>query len=258
MHKIIPIPALNDNYIWLIVHPQQQSAAIVDPGEAGPVIATLEAQALTPVAILITHHHWDHTNGIAELLQHYDIPVYTPANDHVPLSTQGLNEVDTLYIEELAAEFKILDIPGHTHGHIAYVGLGAVFCGDTLFTGGCGRIFEGTASQMLDSLDKLNALPDDTQIYCGHEYTQANLNFAINVEPDNAALRERIKQADQLRAENKPTVPANITTERATNPFLRCNEVNVRQAIQVHYDETFSNRVDFFAALRQWKNNFVN
>ena len=256
MHKIKAIPALNDNYIWLIMHPENQTAVIVDPGEAAPVLAVLAELKLKLSGILVTHHHWDHTNGIAEIISNHPAPVYTPTKDKVTPSDRALVEGDEVEIPAIDASFRVLDIPGHTLGHIAFVGLSAVFCGDTLFTAGCGKLFEGTAEQMLTSLDKLSALAPSTQVYCGHEYTLANLTFAQRVEPDNQAIAARLKTTAQQRAAHQVTVPADLITECATNPFLRVDKPSVQQAISTHFDQKFANRFEFFAALRHWKNNF--
>jgi hydroxyacylglutathione hydrolase len=256
MIEIIPIPALNDNYIFAIVHPRSSHVAIVDPGEAKPVMRFIKERELTLSAILITHHHWDHTNGIAKLVQHANVPVYAPARDGVAHANNLLQEGDMIHLPNLNVEFNILDIPGHTRGHIAYVGSGSVFCGDTLFLAGCGRLFEGSAEQMYQSLQKLASLPDDTQVYCAHEYTTNNLRFAKAVEPNNENIEKRITWAKELRSNNEPTIPAPLSDELSTNPFLRCQEKTVIDAVNQHYQTECHDPVTVFAKLREWKDQF--
>ncbi len=223
MIHIEPIPAFNDNYIWCISDDTSRKAAVVDPGDAAPVEQALLDRQLELSAILITHHHFDHTGGIEQLIKHRNIPVYGPENDAVALINHRLNERSTLSLFGL--NFSVLEIPGHTLDHIALycadTGLGypVVFCGDTLFAGGCGRIFEGDPAMMLNSLHKLAALPAATRVYCAHEYTLGNLSFANAVEPDNDALNERIRTDSKRRQDNIPTVPSVLATEFATNPF---------------------------------------
>src|SRR6185369_22279 len=222
MFEIVPLPAFQDNYIWTLR--DGKHAAVVDPGEAGPVKDYLAREGLSLVAIMATHHHPDHVGGIAELVAMKKVPVFGPKGEPIPALTQPLGQDDKFSIPELAAEFSVLDIPGHTRAHVAYYGLGSLFCGDTLFACGCGRVFEGTPAQMLHSLTKLAALPDETKVYCGHEYTLANIKFARTVDPGNAALAVREERAKALRAAGKPTLPSTLGEERATNPFLRCAE----------------------------------
>lgn len=255
MHEIRPIRALHDNYIWMIVHPDLREAVIVDPGEAKPVLDALDENEVKLKAILITHHHWDHTNGIADLLNHFSVPVYAPANDNVSLCDHPLREGDTIDFEDLGWQFSVMDIPGHTLGHIALVGLGCVFSGDTLFTGGCGRVFEGTPDQMLASLNRFKDLPADTRVYCGHEYTKANLQFALKVEPENADLIQRMEETKALRAKDSPTVPSTMAVELATNPFLRCETPTVKQAAEQHLGHQLESPVEVFSAIREWKNS---
>ena len=185
--SVLAIPAFADNYIWLVhdgVH-----AAVVDPGDAAPVFAVLEANNLTLVAILLTHHHADHVGGVPELLQRFPVPVFGPSREAIPTITHALNQEDSIAVPELGLTLQVLDVPGHTGGHIAYLSVeeGWLFCGDTLFAGGCARLFEGTPAQMVGSLSTLAKLPDGTQVYCAHEYTMANLRFAQEIEPGNAA-----------------------------------------------------------------------
>ncbi len=254
--EIKPVAAFRDNYIWLLINPGNDRVAIVDPGDGAPVLRALRELKLRPCAILLTHHHADHMGGVAELLEHFPIPVYGPATEAIPGCGIGLRHGDHIQLDELAANFRILDIPGHTRGHIAYHGQGVMFCGDTLFTAGCGRLFEGTAQQMLMSLDRLAALPDTTLVYCGHEYTQANLRFAATVEPDNADIQARIETCAALRTRDEPTVPALLSLEKKTNPFLRVRVPAVQAAASTHAGEQLSDPVSVFAALRGWKDNF--
>jgi hydroxyacylglutathione hydrolase len=230
--------------------------AIVDPGESGPVLQKIESEGLIPVAILITHHHWDHVNGIADITAKYDIPVYTPKTESVSGSTQAVAEGDTVVLDELDLTLNILDVPGHTSGAVAYYSDEMVFSGDTLFAAGCGRLFEGTPAQMHTSLSKFKALSDDTLIYCGHEYTVANLQFAATVEPDNQAIQERLLEAQKLREKGQPTVPSALSTEKQTNPFLRCDIDSVIAAASQHSGKKLSAEQDVFAAVRKWKDSF--
>ena len=227
MYEIFPIPAFNDNYIWAIIHPNVNQCIIVDPGDAAPVIDFLEQKHLKMDAILITHHHWDHTGGIPELVKHHEVKVYGPASDHVSRVDFHLKEGDQIEFKELKLEFSVLDIPGHTAGHIAFYNDKIAFTGDTLFTAGCGRLFEGTAEQMYQSLEKLKKLSPSIQVYCGHEYTEDNLKFAKLVEPNNKTLQQRIKTTREYREHEFPTVPAPLALELQTNPFLRCQEPEV-------------------------------
>ena len=221
MLHVTPIPAFRDNYIWAL-H-DDKIAVIVDPGEAAPVLNFLREKNLQLNTILITHHHNDHVGGNRDLLAKFPVPVYGPAAEKIDTLTLRLNENDVVNLLQLGLSFRVIQIPGHTAGHIAYVGHGMVFCGDTLFACGCGRLFEGTAAQMHVSLSKLAALPGDTKVYCAHEYTLANIAFARAVEPDNAALLQREFDDREKRGNNIPTVPSTIQIELATNPFLRCS-----------------------------------
>ena len=259
MAQIIPIPALRDNYIWLVR--EGGNAAVVDPGDAAPVQAYLDRAGLTLTAIVITHHHWDHVNGIAGLLARFPIPVYGPARESIPGRTHPLAEGDTIAVPGVGLELSVLDVPGHTAGQLAYVGTNhgqsITFTGDTLFACGCGRLFEGTPAQMVASLSKLAALPGDTQVYCGHEYTLANLRFALTVEPGNVALTERLAREQGKRDRGLPTVPSAMADERATNPFLRAGEPAVFAAAQAHAGRRLADAVEAFATLREWKNGFT-
>lgn len=253
--QVIPIPALKDNYIWLLTLPNHQ-AVIVDPGDAKPVLQVLKQNNLNLSAILITHHHWDHTNGVENLLQHFSVPVFGSMQDKVTGINQFVKQGDEIELTDQKLIFKVLEIPGHTLGHIAYFGNGMVFTGDTLFTGGCGRLFEGSAEQMVQSLHKLASLPAETKVYCGHEYTENNLRFALEVEPKNPDLLQRIKRTKELRSKNLPTVPATIAEEKQTNPFLRCEIPEVIKAAEEYLGHKTKNPVEVFAGLRFWKNDF--
>ncbi|GAB1257231.1 hydroxyacylglutathione hydrolase [Aurantivibrio plasticivorans] len=259
MFDVIPVPAFNDNYLWLITTPDQR-AYVVDPGDGNAILEALEKHQLTLSGIIVTHHHPDHTGGIPLLLETFDVPVYGPAGGSVPAVTQPVGDGDT--IEIAGATFEVYSVPGHTLDHLAYFYGGngqhtpVLFSGDTLFAGGCGRLFEGTPAQMLTSLDKLAQLPDNTQVYCAHEYTMANLTFAQAVEPDNAPLAERLQTEKAKRDKNIPTVPTTIALERATNPFLRSDQSSVAEQASSHAGETLNDRESVFAAVRAWKDNF--
>lgn len=254
--QVTAIPAFADNYLWLIHN--HQHAAVVDPGDAVPVEAALAQLDLTLDAILLTHHHADHAGGVAALTAAREIPVYGPARESIAGVTIPLSEGDCVSLPSLAMTLSVLDVPGHTAGHIAYVGHEQhwLFCGDTLFAGGCGRLFEGTPAQMTQSLAKLAALPDDTAVYCAHEYTLSNLRFALAAEPGNAELTARYAQAQQQRAEGKATVPSTIGLEKQTNPFLRYRQPALIAQLQSDNRLEGDDPVAAFAALREWKNGY--
>lgn len=258
MPTIIPIPAFADNYIWLLR--EGASAAVVDPGDAAPVLAYLEREGAILTAILATHHHADHVGGNTALLARFPVPVYGPARETIPGRTHALKEGDSLVVPGIGVALSVLDVPGHTSGHIAYVGeigeIAALFCGDTMFAAGCGRLFEGTPAQMWQSLAKFAALPPATQVYCGHEYTLANLRFAAAVEPDNAQVRQRQVREQAKRDRGEATLPSTIGDERATNPFLRANLPSVKTAAEVYAGHALADDVASFAAVRAWKNKF--
>lgn len=256
MIRVEPISAFRDNYIWFIIHEPSNKVAIVDPGDAGPVLDRISSDHLIPAAVLITHHHPDHVGGIGGILAQYQIPVYGPIHEKIPGRTHALKEGDILELPEFDLQFDILDMPGHTSGAIAYYGEGMVFVGDTLFLSGCGRLFEGTPQQMYDSLSKLARLPDETKIYCAHEYTLANLNFARAVEPENKDIQSQIVDCRALRDRNIPTVPGTIAREKRVNPFLRVSQEVVVQAACRHTERQLKGQVEVFAAIRNWKDNF--
>jgi hydroxyacylglutathione hydrolase len=252
--EVVPLRAFTDNYIWTLR--KHKFAAVVDPGDAQPVLDYLRREQLELCAILATHHHPDHVGGVAELLAHHAVPVYGPSGEPIATLTHPVHEGDEVGIPQLGLRFRVLDIPGHTRAHIAYYGANSLFCGDTLFACGCGRLFEGTAQQMSDSLQKLAALPEDTLVYSGHEYTLANIDFARAVEPDNAQLAERAASEAHKRKRGLPTLPSTIAREKLTNPFLRCAQPAVIAAANKYLGARVAGPVQVFAAIRQWKNSY--
>jgi hydroxyacylglutathione hydrolase len=289
MLTIFPIPAIRDNYIWAL-H-DGRHAVIVCPGEAAPVHAWLKATGITLTAILNTHHHWDHINGIVELAQVYNVPVYGPRHEDIPGMTRARGEGDVIEFSAPACRLRVMEIPGHTRGHIAYLGEGTgvphphltpplegeeagssplqgeggglhnnfLFCGDTLFGGGCGRVFPGgDVKKFHASLRRLAALPDATRVFCAHEYTETNLRFALECEPNNVALQARQASVLALRAEGLPTLPSTIALEKATNPFLRCDQPEIIRNVEAHSGEVLPahDSETVFIALREWKNGW--
>jgi hydroxyacylglutathione hydrolase len=253
MFNITAIPALQDNYIWAI-H-DGKNAAVVDPGEASPVLEFLKTHGLQLNTILCTHRHGDHIGGIAKLREVYNVPVYGRRHPNNPHITDDLREGDSLRLAPFAIEFTILEIPGHLNDHIAYLAPETLFCGDVLFGAGCGRNFEGTPAQLHHSLQRLAQLPDNTRVYCAHEYTAANLRFALACEPGNPALLQRVAATQQLRAANRITLPSTIALEKATNPFLRCTQPEIIRTLQLRgLDDT--SELGVFTAMREWKNHF--
>jgi hydroxyacylglutathione hydrolase len=253
---LIPLPAFADNYIWM-VH-DGHKAVVVDPGDAQPVLQTLQQNGLQLDAILVTHHHEDHVGGVDELRDATGAIVYGPAGENIPEPYQHLGGGDSMRV--LGLDFSVFDVPGHTAGHIAFYcadmdDLPLLFCGDTLFSGGCGRLFEGTPAQMLASLDQLAALPGNTRVCCTHEYTLSNLRFARAVEPANQALLQYSQACEDQRARQLPTLPSSIALERAINPFLRSRQSAVIQAVQT-FQPSARDETTVFAALREWKNKF--
>jgi len=260
-----PIPAFTDNYIWLILDRTRRRAAVVDPGDAAPVLEALRSRGLALAAILVTHHHADHVGGLAALRDACPgVVVHGPENPAIRGIDHRWRAGDTVTLEGFDAAFTILGVPGHTLDHIAWFTphIGdqdprpVLFCGDTLFAGGCGRLFEGTAAQMHASLQRLAALPDDTLVYCAHEYTASNLRFARAVEPENTALAMREQETTALRSQGRATVPSTIALERATNPFLRTAALEVRLAAAQRLGHSAPDEVQVLAAVRNWKDGF--
>ena len=250
MLNIIPIPAFEDNYIWLL-H-QDGYAVIVDPGDATPVIATLERLNLNLAAILITHYHSDHIDGVADLLRFLSVPVYAPQYEKYDFEHIKLADDDQIHLPEIGINLQVMWLPGHTLGHIAYFNDDYLFCGDTLFGAGCGRLFEGTPAQMLHSLERLKKLNVNTQIFCTHEYTSKNIAFALTLEPDNIDLQNRADIVKRLREQQQPTLPSNITLELATNPFLRCQQSSIiKNSRALEQDE-----LSVFTAIRTLRNHY--
>lgn len=254
MIEIVPIPAFEDNYIWLLR--QETSAVAVDPGDAEPLLDYLENNGLDLTAVLLTHHHGDHCGGIPELKRRFDIPVYGPRREAIPGVTHRVVDGDLISVLGSEITFQVLDVPGHTAGHVAYYGINSLFCGDTLFTCGCGRLFEGTAEQMQASLARFAALPDSTQVYCAHEYTLENISFAKLVEPGNVSLLERERRDRLSRDRGLPTLPSSIGLEKSTNPFLRWDAPDVIAAASRFAGRPLSTPAGVFAAIRQWRDRF--
>jgi hydroxyacylglutathione hydrolase len=252
--EVVPLRAFKDNYIWTLRN--DRYAAVVDPGDAQPVLEYLQRERLELCAVLATHHHPDHVGGVAALLAHRTVPVYGPRGEPIPTLTQPVAEGEQVQIPQLGLRFRVLDIPGHTRAHIAYYGANSLFCGDTLFACGCGRLFEGTAQQMVVSLAKLASLPDETLVYSGHEYTLANIDFAKAVEPDNQELLACAESDAEKRKRDRPTLPSTIGREKKTNPFLRCMQPAVIASANKYLGARAGNPVQVFAAIREWKNNF--
>lgn len=252
--SITPLPAFDDNYIWLLRHATEKEVAVVDPGDPEVVIEALRQQNLKLSAVLITHHHWDHAGGIEELKLAYPACcVYGPEDKRIPNIDYTVSEGSEVVLAALQASFRVLETPGHTASHIAYYGEGVLFCGDTLFAGGCGRVFDGTFDQLAHSLQRIATLPQDTLCYCAHEYTMANLGFARWVEPDNPALLKREADERKRLDAGQPTVPSLLQLELQTNPFLRTQQPSVIKAAQRVTGATLGNPADVFRALRQWK-----
>jgi len=249
--------AFADNYIWLVAAPAMPGAVLaVDPGDAAPVLADLRRQGLSLAAILLTHHHADHIGGVGALLAHGPVPVIAPDDPRIALKTRAVRDGERVDLTELGLGFEVLAVPGHTTSHVAFWGHDALFCGDTLFSAGCGRMFEGTPPQMHRSLQRLAALPGPTRVYCGHEYTAANLRFALAVEPDNAAARAYRDSVAVRRAADEPSLPSTLSVECEVNPFLRCSKESVRAAAERHAGRPLEDATAVFAELRSWKDGF--
>ena len=257
--QIVPIPAFKDNYIWAIYKSDAKEIILVDPGDAAPCIQFIEHHKLTLNAILITHHHPDHVGGLSNLITKFpDVAIYGPQEAHNKGVTTILNHNEELTFDALDLKFRVSHVPGHTLGHIAYFceKEAILFCGDTLFSGGCGRLFEGTHEQLQHSLTHLASLPSNTKVYCTHEYTLANLNFALTVEPSNLDLVNYYNQVTRLREQNLATLPSTIGLERSINPFLRCEQPEIIESTECYTDERQPDPLAVFTALRQWKDNF--
>ncbi len=253
--EIEPIESFADNYVWLLRRRGDTRVVAVDPGDAAPIIEVLETRGWSLAAILVTHHHWDHVDGIDALLGHSAVPVYGPASRRIPTVDRPVS--DGLRIQPSPGlAFDVLAVPGHTLDHLAYHGHGVALVGDTLFAAGCGRLFEGRPEQMYASLRRLARLPDETLICCAHEYTVANLEFARRVEPGNAEIVRRLDQARRLRRAGRPTLPSSISEERSTNPFLRCEVPAVVAAAEARAGRRLTDAGEVFAVLRDWKDRF--
>ena len=253
MFEITAIPALQDNYIWAMR--DGKLAAVVDPGESEPVLEFLKTHNLKLNSILCTHRHADHIGGISALRKVYNVPVYGRRHPNNPHITHDLHEGDNLRLEPFGIEFDIIEVPGHLNDHIAYLAPGILFCGDVLFGGGCGRNFEGSLAQLHHSLHRLAQLPDETRVYCAHEYTAANLRFAMACEPGNLALQQRVSVTQKLCAANQITLPSTIALEKDTNPFLRCTQPEIIRTLQQR-GLTDTSELGVFSAMREWKNHF--
>ena len=252
--RVVPVRAFSDNYVWTLR--DETHAIVVDPGEARPVIEYLDREGLALAAILNTHHHADHVGGNGELLARWAVPVFGPDDARIPNVTHRLADGERITLPHFGTELEIMDIPGHTRSHIAFFGAGMLFCGDTLFAVGCGRLFEGTPGEMHRSLQRLARVPDSTRVYCGHEYTISNIRFARAAEPGNQALAELEKRAAAQRAKDLPTLPTDIGQEKATNPFLRVQEPAIIAAASRRAGKPLEDPVSVLATLRDWKNNF--
>lgn len=257
MH-IVQIPVLQDNYQYLVVCDKTQLAAVVDAPDASAAVSCARREGVELTAIWNTHHHWDHIGGNEELRDRFGLPVFCGAYDfaeaRIPAATNAVREGDTVSVGDVV--FTVIDVPGHTLGHVAYYGNGALICGDTLFGGGCGRLFEGSATQMRASLAKLAALPGDTLVYCMHEYTERNLEFAVAIEPGNAALQARLDRVKSLRQKGFSTVPSTLSEERATNPFLRWESAEIKDSLRARGFEDFATDDAVFAAVRTMKDSW--
>jgi hydroxyacylglutathione hydrolase len=255
--NVRPVRAFSDNYIWLIESPHAPGQVVaVGPGEAAPVVAELKRSGSSLAAILLTHHHPDHIGGVPELLRHWPVPVIGPDDARIATKSRTVRDGERCDLTNLGLSFEILEVPGHTVSHIAFWGHGAVFCGDTLFSAGCGRMFEGTPKQMNASLNRLRDLPPPTQVFCGHEYTAANLRFALTVEPANGAALEYQERVNRIRAAGNPSLPSTLDLEIRVNPFLRCDSAAVRSAAETHGGKPLETPADVFAVVRAWKDQF--
>jgi len=252
--QVTPIPAFDDNYIWAL-H-DERAAVIVDPGDAAPVIDFLQERRLSLAAILVTHHHADHIGGIDALCRAHPAPWFAPEDERIANAPRRVRDGERIRLPHFDIEMTVIAVPGHTRTHVAYHGAGMLFCGDTLFAAGCGRLFEGTAQQMHASLSAFARLPDDTRVYCAHEYTLSNIRFARAAEPDNAALIRFEAAARAQRENGVPTLPTTIGQEKAINPFMRAGEPGVIASASAHAGRTLTDPVSVLAEIREWKNHF--
>ena len=254
MLSIKPIKALSDNYIWLVT--TNEGSIVIDPGESKQIIDLVKSNEIDLEGILITHHHYDHTNGIEEILKYKKVEVFGP-NNNVNSITKRVKQNDVFNL--IGLKFEVIETPGHTLDHIAFYccedGKSILFCGDTLFSGGCGRVFEGTYSQMYESLKKLSKLPEDTQIFCGHEYTSSNLQFACAVEPNNQFIKKYNEEIIEKTKNGEPSLPSSLKIEYMINPFIRCNKENLIDNINKKFGEVNS-EIEIFSTLRKWKDDF--
>jgi len=253
MLLIWPVPIFDDNYVWILEREGSNRVVVVDPGDGAPIIDALSQRDLEVAAVLVTHHHQDHVGGLPELIRCFHPPVYGSSAESIVGIDHPMGGGDRVSLPQIELSLEIVELPGHTSGHIGFIGSGCAFVGDTLFAGGCGRVFEGTMEQMHASLAKLAAQPPDTKLYCAHEYTVSNLRFARAVEPGNEALAHRLDAAETTRTVSLPTVPSTIGYELKTNPFLRCGEASVIDAAEKHSGRTLVSPSEVFAVLRTWK-----
>jgi hydroxyacylglutathione hydrolase len=252
--RVDAVDAFNDNYIWIL--DDGAEAVVVDPGQAAPVVRYLEENRLRLAGLLLTHHHADHIGGVEDLVGTRSLPVFGPDDPRMAAVNRPCAHGDTVRFERPSLRFEVIETPGHTTSHIAFHGHGRLFCGDTLFSVGCGRMFEGTPAQMLRSLDRLAALPADTAVHCAHEYTRSNCTFARTVDPDNRALLDRCAEVDRLRRDRQRTVPSRLDEERACNPFLRTRDPDLIAAARRHDARCDGTPESVFATLRAWKDDF--
>lgn len=256
LHDIIAIPAFQDNYIWMIIHRKCRRAVIIDPGDAAVVVDTLKRYQLRLAAVLLTHHHPDHTNGVSALKKYYSVPVYGPDSSKINTIDHQTGNGEIIELPEIALQLRVIATPGHTLDHIVYHNQNWLFCGDTLFSAGCGKLFEGNAATLYASLNKLTKLPPTIAVYCAHEYTVANLKFSLTVEPDNTYARSYFEQMLKKRRNDIPTIPSTMAIEQRINPFLRCTQSSVHAAAEQHIQKKLHDPAEVFAVLRTWKDGF--